>query len=140
MFIIRTVSFKYRTFFVVWLFTLKAFKQIWPLLGTHNSWPLNSVCSLTCHTLCDTDQPFIMDISETRDNHICCWSLGSGAVTIYLNDVGLSRTFYHYATAAVIFICSLRKCERTRYKQVFEYRKSTADLADFRILESICYE
>ena len=34
------------------------------LTYARNSWPLISKGSLTCHTYCDTDQPFIMVISE----------------------------------------------------------------------------
>ena len=52
-----------------------------------HSWPSSSEGSLTCHTYCDTGQPFIGVISEDP----CCRAVGSGAVTTCFDDLGLSR-------------------------------------------------
>ena len=34
--------------------------------------------------------------SRPRDTHICCLALGSGAVTTYINDLGLSRPGFEH--------------------------------------------
>ena len=60
------------------------------LTYTRHSWSLSSEGSLTCHTYCDTGLPFIMVI-RTRDTHTCYRAFGSGAVTTFFNDLGLSR-------------------------------------------------
>ena len=62
------------------------------LTYTRYSWQLSSEDSLTCHTYCDTGQPFIIVI--TSDTHTCCRAFYSGAVTSCFIDlhVRLSRS------------------------------------------------
>ena len=80
---------------------------------TWHSWKLSSGGSLTCHTYSDTDQTFIMLISEDI-THTYCRTFGSGTVTTCFNNFGLCRpgiqprssaytrrTIYHQVTTAV---------------------------------------
>ena len=91
-------------------------------------WLLSSEGSLTCHTYCDTGQPFIMVISEVI--HTWCRAFGGGAVTTCFNDVGLlnrgsnpdllpaRRTLYHHVTAAVSFAASSDRNSRGYWKPI----------------------
>ena len=62
------------------------------LTYTQYSWPLSSIGSLTCHTYCDTGQPFIMVILEDTLHMHLMMTFGSGAVTTCFNDLDLCRS------------------------------------------------
>ena len=74
-----------------------------------------------CNTFCDTGHPLIMVITEDPW-HTYCRVSGSGTVTTYLNDLGLSRLEFehqpfacvanaltHCVTAAIFFSTNLFK-------------------------------
>ena len=63
---------------------------------TLHSWLLICEGSLECHTYCDTGQPFIMVISEDPSTHTYCRAFGSGAVTTYIYDIGLSQLGFEH--------------------------------------------
>ena len=75
---------------------------------THHSesWPLSSEGSLTCHTYCDTGQPFILVISEDPWYLHLLPSVRQWCDTACFNDLGLSRPgieprslmFHHFET------------------------------------------
>ena len=69
-------------------------------------WPLRSEGSLTCHTYCDTDRPFITVISEGPWHSPVAERL---VVKLSLPDLNpdpphTRRTLYHYTMAAVTIL------------------------------------
>ena len=61
------------------------------LSNTRHSWLLISEGFSPCDIISGVVHSFIMVISKEHDTHICCRTLGSGAVITCFNDFGLSR-------------------------------------------------
>ena len=60
---------------------------------TRHSWSLISENYFACHTYCATGHPFI----RTRDTHICCRAISSGAVNTCFDEAMIrtsNRTLY----------------------------------------------